>query len=99
MQSSTKFTATGAASPNPAMETADWYKGQRTDHRHRRSPGNKVYDFDPFYDMNFQRLNDPNSIRLWFRRDSLFAPPKKTKTLCCDCTASTTRPTSGSTCC
>ncbi len=60
MQSATKVTGTGGALSQPGYTAADWYKVSVPTTIIAGLLANKVYDFDPFYGMNFEKLNDPN---------------------------------------
>jgi exo-1,4-beta-D-glucosaminidase len=70
LQSSTTISAKGAAISQPAFKPAGWYKISVPTTIIAGLLANKVYDFDPFYGMNFEKLKDPKlDSTWWFRRE------------------------------
>jgi exo-1,4-beta-D-glucosaminidase len=70
MQSSVTDPATGNVISKPGFQTADWYKVSVPTTVIAGLLANKVYDFDPFYGMNFEKLTDPRLDKSWwFRRE------------------------------
>ena len=70
MQSATKITATGAVISKPGYAPANWYNVTVPTTIIAGLLANNVYDFDPFYGMNFEKLNDPKlDSTWWFRRE------------------------------
>jgi len=69
MQSSVTDAAAGNIISKPGFQTANWYKVSVPTTVIAGLLANKVYDFDPFYGMNFEKLTD---LRLdkpwWFRK-------------------------------
>lgn len=75
MQSSTKLTGPdGAALSQPTYTPANWYKVSVPTTVIAGLLANKVYDFDPFYAMNFEKLNDPQLDATWWFRKSFMMP-------------------------
>ena len=75
MQSATKLTATGAAISQPTFSPDGWYKVSVPTTIIAGLLANNVYDFDPFYGMNLEKLNDPKfDSPWWFRKE--FVIPK-----------------------
>jgi len=70
MQSSVTDPTTGNVISKPGFQTADWYKVSVPTTVIAGLLANKVYDFDPFYGMNFEKLADPRLDKSWwFRRE------------------------------
>jgi exo-1,4-beta-D-glucosaminidase len=68
MQSSTKVTDDGAAISEAGYTPKGWYKVEVPTTIIAGLLANKVYDFDPFYGMNFEKLKDPAlDLPWWFR--------------------------------
>ena len=68
--SQTSPTSAGAAISQPGYPTAHWYNVSVPTTIIAGLLANKVYDFDPFYGMNFEKLNDPKlDSPWWFRRE------------------------------
>jgi exo-1,4-beta-D-glucosaminidase len=76
MQSATKLSGTTGATLSQVNYTpASWYKVSVPTTVIAGLLANKVYDFDPFYGKNFEKLNDPQlDAPWWFRK--LFKMPK-----------------------
>ena len=82
MQSATQVTAAGADISRPGFNPAGWYKVSVPTTIIAGLLANKVYDFDPFYDMNFEKLKDPKlDSTWWFRRE--FTVPQTEKGQAC----------------
>ncbi|HXB09858.1 MAG TPA: glycoside hydrolase family 2 TIM barrel-domain containing protein, partial [Puia sp.] len=81
MQSSTNIGgAGGAAISQPGYVTAGWYKVSVPTTIIAGLLANKAYDFDPFYGMNFEKLNDPKlDSTWWFRREFTLPTTDKSK--------------------
>ncbi len=78
MQSATKVADAGSSLSRPGYKTLDWYKVSVPTTIIAGLLSNKVYDFDPFYDMNFEKLKDPKfDSTWWFRKE--FTLPKSEK--------------------
>jgi exo-1,4-beta-D-glucosaminidase len=70
MQSETKVADAGAAISTPGYSAAGWYKVSVPTTIIAGLLANKVYNFDPFYGMNFEKLKDPQLDKpWWFRRE------------------------------
>jgi exo-1,4-beta-D-glucosaminidase len=70
MQSATRIGETGATISERAYTPKDWYNVTVPTTIIGGLLANKVYDFDPFYGMNFEKLNDPKlDSTWWFRRE------------------------------
>jgi exo-1,4-beta-D-glucosaminidase len=70
MQSATKITDEGAAISKDGFTPAGWYKVTVPTTIIGGLLANKVYDFDPFYGMNFEKLKDAKlDSPWWFRRE------------------------------
>jgi exo-1,4-beta-D-glucosaminidase len=75
MQSETKVAEQGATISGLTYAPANWYKVSVPTTIIGGLLANNVYDFDPFYGMNFEKLNDPKfNSPWWFRKD--FIMPK-----------------------
>jgi len=75
MQSATKITDGGAAISQVGYAPANWYKVSIPTTIIAGLLANNVYNFDPFYGMNLQKLNDPQfDSPWWFRKE--FTIPK-----------------------
>ncbi len=69
MQSEGKVAASGAVLSVAGYEPAGWYKVSVPTTIIAGLLANKVYDFDPMYGMNFEKLKDPKlDSPWWFRR-------------------------------
>ncbi len=68
MQSSVTDPATGSAISKIGFQTANWYKVSVPTTVIAGLLTNKVYDFDPFYGMNFEKLTDPRLDKPWWFR-------------------------------
>ncbi len=68
MQSSVTDAATGNVISKPGFQTANWYKVSVPTTVIAGLLANKVYDFDPFYGMNFEKLTDPRLDKPWWFR-------------------------------
>ncbi len=70
MQSETVVPAAGAAISKAGYATTGWYKVSVPTTIIGGLLANKVYSFDPFYGMNFEKLKDPKlDAPWWFRRE------------------------------
>jgi exo-1,4-beta-D-glucosaminidase len=68
--SQTGPTSAGAAISQRGYPAAHWYKVTVPTTIIAGLLANKVYDFDPFYGTNFEKLNDPKlDSPWWFRRE------------------------------
>ena len=74
MQSATRVTDGGAMVSLPGYKTLGWYKVSVPTTVIAGLLSNKVYDFDPFYDMNFEKLNDPKLDSMWWFRKEFTLP-------------------------
>jgi exo-1,4-beta-D-glucosaminidase len=74
MQSATRVTESGAKVSLPGYKTLGWYKVSVPTTVIAGLLSNKVYDFDPFYDMNFEKLNDPKLDSTWWFRAAFTLP-------------------------
>jgi len=78
MQSATVAQSSGDAISRAGYSAAGWYKVSVPTTIIAGLLENKVYDFDPFYGMNFEKLKDPKlDAPWWFRRE--FALPAGAK--------------------
>jgi exo-1,4-beta-D-glucosaminidase len=78
MQSAGQVSGTGAVISKPGYPSAGWYKVSVPTTIIAGLLANKVYDFDPFYDMNFERLKDPRlDSPWWFRREFALSAGEK----------------------
>jgi len=69
MQSAVTDTAAGKSISRPGFQTANWYNVSVPTTVIGGLIANKVYDFDPFYSRNFEKLADPRLDKpWWFRR-------------------------------
>jgi exo-1,4-beta-D-glucosaminidase len=74
MQSANKVDGAGAAVSQAGYVTTDWYPVSVPTTIIAGLLANKQYDFDPFYGMNFEKLNDPRlDAPWWFRREFTLA--------------------------
>src|SRR5580765_7966378 len=78
MQSATRVADAGAIVSQPGYKTADWYSVSVPTTIIAGLLANKVYDFDPFYDMNFEKLKDPKLDSTWWFR-KVFTVPSSEK--------------------
>jgi exo-1,4-beta-D-glucosaminidase len=74
MQSATRVTDAGTIVSLPGYKTLDWYKVSVPTTVIAGLLSNKVYDFDPFYDMNFVKLNDQKLDSTWWFRKEFTLP-------------------------
>jgi exo-1,4-beta-D-glucosaminidase len=74
MQSATRVAGGGATLSLPGYKTSGWYKVSVPTTVIAGLLANKVYDFDPFYNMNFEKLNDPKLDSTWWFRTSFTLP-------------------------
>jgi exo-1,4-beta-D-glucosaminidase len=75
MQSATKITGAGAAISTPGYtQAANWYKVSVPTTIIAGLLANNKYDFDPFYAMNFEKLNDPQLDAPWWFRKEFMIP-------------------------
>jgi exo-1,4-beta-D-glucosaminidase len=80
MQSATKVTEAGAAISQTGYTPSGWYKVSVPTTIIAGLLANKVYDFDPFYDMNFEKLKDPQlDSPWWFRKEFTLSASGKGK--------------------
>ena len=74
MQSATKVAGTGDVISQPGYGVGDWYTVSVPTTIIAGLLANKHYDFDPFYGMNFEKLNDPQlDAPWWFRKEFTLA--------------------------
>lgn len=70
MQSATRLTQSGASISRPAFAPTHWYKVTVPTTVIAGLLANKVYNFDPFMGMNFEKLKDPIlDSPWWFRKE------------------------------
>src|SRR6185312_465385 len=74
MQSATKVTDEGAAISKTGYSPAGWYKVEVPTTIIAGLLANKVYDFDPFEGMNFEKLKDSALDRPWWFRKEFTLP-------------------------
>jgi exo-1,4-beta-D-glucosaminidase len=74
MQSSTNITDDGASISRSGFKTITWYKVSVPTTVIAGLLANKVYNFDPFYDRNFEKLNDPKLDSTWWFRTAFTLP-------------------------
>src|SRR5579862_6124568 len=80
MQSSTKVSDPGTTISQQGYSTSGWYKISVPTTIIAGLLANKVYDFDPFYDMNFERLKDTTlDSPWWFRKEFVIPESEKGK--------------------
>jgi len=80
MQSSTQVAEAGASLSQAGYKTSGWYKVSVPTTIIAGLLSNKVYDFDPFYDRNFEKLNDPKlDSTWWFRKEFILPKTEKGK--------------------
>jgi exo-1,4-beta-D-glucosaminidase len=70
MQSAVTDASAGNKISQPDFKATDWYKVSVPTTVIAGLIANKVYDFDPFYGRNFEKLTDPRLDKpWWFRRE------------------------------
>jgi exo-1,4-beta-D-glucosaminidase len=74
MQSVTKDPEPGATVSQPQFEPKGWYKISVPSTIIAGLLANHVYDFDPFFGMNFEKLNDPSLDKPWWFRKEFDLP-------------------------
>ena len=74
MQSSLKDATPAATISQGQFTPKDWYKISVPSTIIAGLLANKVYDFDPFYGMNFEKLNDPALDHPWWFRKEFELP-------------------------
>ncbi len=74
MESATLVADGGAAVSLPGYKTFGWYKVSVPTTIIAGLLANKVYDFDPFYDRNFEKLNDSKLDSTWWFRKEFTLP-------------------------
>ncbi|ASU34131.1 glycoside hydrolase family 2 protein [Mucilaginibacter xinganensis] len=74
MQSAVTDQSTGAKVSNTGFNTGKWYKVSVPTTVIAGLLANKVYDFDPFYGRNFERLNDARLDKPWWFRKQFKLP-------------------------
>jgi exo-1,4-beta-D-glucosaminidase len=80
MQSAVTDAATGSQISKADFNTAKWYKVSVPTTVIAGLLANKVYDFDPFYGRNFEKLNDARLDRpWWFRKEFKLAESENGK--------------------
>ena len=80
MQAASLVTGKGAAISEAAYRPAGWYPVSVPTTIIAGLLANKVYHFDPFYDMNFVKLADPKlDSTWWFRREFVMPADSKGK--------------------
>ena len=80
MQSALVVPATGDAVSRAGYSAAGWYKVSVPTTIIAGLLANKVYDFDPFYGMNFEKLKDPKlDAPWWFRKEFMLSAATKGK--------------------
>src|SRR5580693_9324230 len=68
MQSTVKITDAGATISRTGYQPSGWYKVSVPTTIIAGLLANKVYNFDPFYGMNFEKLKDPGLDEPWWFR-------------------------------
>ena len=82
MQSSSKDTARGVTLSQDNYVLKNWYRISVPSTVIGGLLANKAYDFDPFYGMNFEKLNDPALDHpWWFRKEFALPFSEKGKTV------------------
>lgn len=80
MQSAVKVADAGAALSRTGYTASGWYKVSVPTTIIAGLLANKVYDFDPFYGMNFEKLKDPIlDMPWWFRKQFTLPVTEKGK--------------------
>jgi exo-1,4-beta-D-glucosaminidase len=80
MQSALKVQATGNTISQAKFDPKGWYKVSVPTTIIAGLLANKVYDFDPFYGMNFERLKDSSLDKpWWFRKEFSIPASEKSK--------------------
>src|SRR6201996_6182608 len=74
MQSALKDPSPAATISQDKFEPKGWYKISVPSTIIAGLLANKVYDFDPFYGMNFEKLNDPALDKPWWFRKEFELP-------------------------
>jgi len=74
MQSAATDAATGKAISAPGFQTANWYKVSVPTTVIAGLIANKVYNFDPFYGRNFEKLADTRMDKPWWFRKEFTLP-------------------------
>jgi exo-1,4-beta-D-glucosaminidase len=76
MQSATVVKASGAELSEPGYKATGWYPVSVPTTIIGGLLANKVYSFDPFYGMNFEKLKDPKLDSTWWFRTSFVPVPE-----------------------
>ncbi|HEY8782646.1 MAG TPA: glycoside hydrolase family 2 protein [Mucilaginibacter sp.] len=80
MQSAVTDPSGGKTISLPGFQTSNWYKVSVPTTVIAGLLANKVYDFDPFYSRNFEKLADPKLDKpWWFRKDFVLPESEKGK--------------------
>ncbi len=74
MQSALKVPAAGNAISSSKFKPAGWYKVSVPTTIIAGLLANKAYDFDPFYEMNFEKLKDSSLDKPWWFRKEFTLP-------------------------
>jgi exo-1,4-beta-D-glucosaminidase len=74
MQSAVTDMASGKQISETGFKTADWYKVSVPTTVIAGLIANKVYNFDPFYGKNFEKLTDPRLDKPWWFRKEFDLP-------------------------
>jgi len=74
MQSAVTDTSMGKSISQSGFQTANWYKVTVPTTVIAGLLANKVYDFDPFYGQNFEKLTDPRLDKPWWFRKEFTLP-------------------------
>jgi exo-1,4-beta-D-glucosaminidase len=74
MQSEVTDATPGKAISQPGYQTADWYKVSVPTTVIAGLIANKVYNFDPFYGQNFEKLTDARMDKPWWFRKEFTLP-------------------------
>lgn len=74
MQSTTRVSGDGSMVSQVGYSPANWYKVSIPTTIIAGLLANNVYDFDPFYGMNFEKLNDPRFDSPWWFRKEFIMP-------------------------
>lgn len=82
MQSSTKVTVNGNTISQSKFQPHNWYKVSVPTTIIAGLLANKAYNFDPFYGMNFKKLDNPTLDKpWWFRKEFALPASQKGKTV------------------
>src|SRR5476649_28631 len=78
MQSAVTDATPGGQVSTPAFQPANWYKVSVPTTVIAGLVANKIYNFDPFYGRNFEKLADPRLDKPWWFRREFELPASET---------------------